>query len=173
MSVAFSPVSLEIDGTTYAPGQTALSGTYDNTMILWDLSAGKVLHTFQDHTEVVVSVAFSPAPLEIDGTTCAPGQIALSGSGDSTMILWDLDAGEALRSFYGHTDGVLEVAFSPDGQTALSGSGDSTMTLWDLDTGEALRIFQGHTAFVSSVAFSPDGQTALSGSGDSTALLNE
>jgi WD40 repeat protein len=64
-SVAFSP-----------DGQTALSGSWDNTLILWEVATGEALRTFEGHTGVVYSVAFSP-----------DGQTALSGS-SSTLILW-------------------------------------------------------------------------------------
>ncbi len=141
-AVAFSP-----------DGRTALSGSTDRTLILWEVATGEALRTFSGHTGAVTSVAFSP-----DGRT------ALSGSGDSTLILWEVATGEVLRTFSGHTWVVESVAFSPDGRTALSGSRDSTLILWDVATGEALRTFSGHTDVVLSVAFSPDGRTALSGS---------
>lgn len=69
-----------------------------------------------------------------------------------------------IRRFEGHTDWVLDAAFSPDGQTALSASSDHTLILWDIATGEPMRSLVGHADFVSSVAISPDGETALSGS---------
>ena len=47
-SVAFSP-----------DGKTALSGSYDNTLKLWDISTGKVIRTFEGHTNWVFSVARS------------------------------------------------------------------------------------------------------------------
>jgi len=39
-----------------------------------------------------------------------------SGSVDKTVRLWDV-SGKALRSFEGHSDSVVSVAFSPDGKT--------------------------------------------------------
>jgi len=114
----------------------------------------------QGHTDTVYAVAVSP-----DGRT------ALTGSGDRTLILWNLSTGQAIRSFTGHYDSVNSVAFSPDGKTALSGSDDQTLILWDLATGQLIRRFQGHTEAVTSVAFSPDGKQALSGSADDTLIL--
>ena len=68
VSVAFSP-----------DGRTALSGSDDNTLILWDVASGSELRRFTGHRDDVWSVAFSP-----DGRT------ALSGSGDETLILWQV-----------------------------------------------------------------------------------
>jgi WD domain, G-beta repeat len=65
-SVAFSP-----------DGITALSGSDDNTLKLWNVATGQETRTFAGHTEAVMSVAFSP-----DGIT------ALSGSDDNTLKLW-------------------------------------------------------------------------------------
>jgi WD40 repeat protein len=141
-------------------GRTALSGSEDKTLKLWDLITGKELRTFTGHGGSVFSVAISP-----DGRT------AISGSVDSTLKLWDLDSGKELRTFAGHTQPVSSVVISSDGQLALSGSFDMTLKLWDLVSGKELRTFAGHTQPVWSVAISPNGQTAISGSTDTTLKL--
>jgi WD40 repeat protein len=99
--------------------------------------------------------------------------MALSGSWDKTLKLWDIGTGDCLRTFKGHTSDVLSVCFSPNGRQALSGSGDKTLKLWDIGTGDCLRTFEGHTGYVWSVCFSPDGRLALSGSNDWTVKLWE
>ena len=76
-----------------------------------------------------------------------------------------------IRTFTGHTDDVLSVAFSPDGSKVLTGSDDNTAKLWDVSTGTVIRTFTGHTDYVISVAFSPDGSKVLTGSSDDTAKL--
>ncbi|MEM8532796.1 MAG: WD40 repeat domain-containing protein, partial [Chloroflexota bacterium] len=141
-------------GMVYSPdGATVLSGSYDGTLWLWQVSTGELLQTFEGHEGRVTSVAYSP-----DGAT------VLSGSVDRTLRLWDVSTGEILRTFEGHEDRVNDVAYSPDGQTVLSGSHDGTLRLWEVNTGAMLRTFEGHANWVSSVAYSPDGQTVLSGS---------
>ena len=147
-SMAFSP-----------DGQMLASGSWDSTIILWDVSTGDLLRTLTGHTSVV-SVSFSP-----DGQTLA------SGSSDNTLLLWDVGTGETLRTLTGHTDRVNSVSFSPEGQTLASGSRDNTLLLWDVGTGETLRTLTEHTGWVYSVSFSLDGQTLASGSSDGTVLL--
>jgi WD40 repeat protein len=71
---------------------------------------------------MVESVAFSP-----------DGRFALSGSGDDTLILWDVATGDPVRTFTGHTGSVPSVAFSPDGRFILSGSRDNSVRLRDTD----------------------------------------
>lgn len=115
---------------------------------------------FIGHADWVMSVALAP-----------DGRMALSGSRDKTIKLWDVATRRELRTFTGHKLGVLSVAFAPDGRTALSGSDDATLRLWDVTTGKELRTFTGHRRPVFSVAFAPDGRTALSGSEDKTLKL--
>jgi WD40 repeat protein len=149
LAVAFSP-----------DGRHALSGSWDGTFKLWDLSTGACLRTFTGHKDSVNSVAFSP-----------DGRHVLSGGDDKTLKLWDVAKGRCLRTFKGHTDLVNSVAFSPDGRHALSGSSDRTLRLWDVSRGRCLHTFTGHLGNVYSVVFSPDGRHALSGSFDKTLKL--
>ena len=107
------------------------------------------------HSNPVVSVAFSP-----------DGSQIITGSYDSTAILWDTKRRVKLRTFKGHSDRIDSVAFSPDGKQILTGSGDATAILWEKATGTKLRTFQGHTSSVNSVVFSPDGNQILTGSSD-------
>jgi WD40 repeat protein len=155
--------SQNVESVAFSPdGRYALSGSFDKTMKLWEVSSGREIRTFQGHTESISSVAFSP-----------DGRYALSGSSDKTLKLWEVSSGREIRTFQGHTDSVISVAFSPDGRYALSGSSDNTMKLWEVSSGREIRTFQGHTRPVSSEAFSPDGRYALSGGWDNTMKLWE
>ncbi len=136
----------------------------DLTIRLWDVSSGKFMRTFEGHTAMVNSVAFSP-----------DDRFVLSGGGgyDRTLRLWDSASGRCIRIFKGHTALLNSVAWSPDGRFALSGSNDKTLRLWEVSSGKCLRTFEGHTDSVNSVSWSPDGRFALSASGDKTLRLWE
>ncbi|HVT12425.1 MAG TPA: TIR domain-containing protein [Fimbriimonadaceae bacterium] len=114
------------------------------------------------HTGGVNAVALSP-----------DGRLALSGSGDNTVRLWEVESGRCLRVLEGHKDAVWGVSFSGDGRLALSGSEDKTVRLWEVESGRCLRVLEGHTESVYGVSFSADGRLALSGSADSTVRLWE
>ena len=69
----------------------------------------------------------------------ADGRLALSGSADRTVKVWDLTSGQELRTLAGHAREVSSVAVSADGRLALSGSYDRTVKVWDLNSGQAAR----------------------------------
>jgi len=104
-----------------------VSGSYDETVRLWDAVTGAALQTLKGHSNRVYSMAFSP-----------DGKQVVLGSYDETVRLWDAVIGAALQTLKGHSHFVISVAFSPDGKQVVSGSYDETVRLWDAVTGAAL-----------------------------------
>ena len=62
-------------------GKHVLTGSDDNTAILWEAASGKKIQTFEGHTGPVMSVALS-----------GDGKHVLTGSEDKTAILWKVKA---------------------------------------------------------------------------------
>jgi WD40 repeat protein/tRNA A-37 threonylcarbamoyl transferase component Bud32 len=118
---------------------------------LYALSPPALL-TFKGHLNGVWGVAFSP-----------DGQLALSGSYDHDVKLWEIRTGREIRTFKGHKGTVYSVAFSPDGRLALSGSADKTAKLWEISSGKEISTFTGHQSAVWAVAFTPDSKWAVAG----------
>ena len=133
----------------------ALDGAWRNWSSHWGERAN-----LAGHKGPVRAVAFSP-----------DGRRVLTGSFDSTAILWDAATGAAVAMLAGHKNYVWAVAFSPDGQRVLTGSLDGAAILWDAATGAAVATLAGHNGPVRAVAFSPDGKRVLTGSYDYTAIL--
>ena len=141
-------------------GAMLASASWDQTVRLWDVNTGRLLHILSGHTDAVHSVAFSS-----DGNTL------VSGSWDGTIRLWNPNNGKLKRTLTGHAAGVGSVVFSPDGQTLASGSADQTIRLWNTKTWQLERTFTGHTHVVDAVVFSPEGDMLASGSRDQTIRL--
>ena len=55
----------------------------------------------------------------------------LTGSADHTVRLWDVESGQCVKVFVGHTDAVNSVRFSADGKRFVTGSADGTAILWE------------------------------------------
>lgn len=90
--------------------------------------------------------------------------IAVSGSRDRTVRVWDIQRGRLLRVLEGHTQSVrcLDVC----GNRVVSGSYDCTCRVWDVDTGACLHVLRGHFHQIYTVAF--DGVRIASGGLDTT-----
>ena len=79
---------------------------------------------------------------EITAVTCTvlDGRpVAITGSGDNTVRIWDLTTGQPHgQPLTGHTDEVAAVACTMlDGRpVAITSSGDGTVRIWDLTTGQ-------------------------------------
>ena len=126
----------------------------------WTISRpSQHIDTLSDHTSWVSSVAFSP-----DGTTLA------SGSGDSTVKLWNLVTKANTNTLSDHTSWVSSVAFSPDG-TLAAGLEDGTIKLWNPATKTNTATLKGGSR-VHSVAFSPDSTLAAGLEDGSVKLWN-
>ena len=80
--------------------------------------------------------------------------LALSGSADHTVRLWDLESRQEIISFTGHSGSVTSVAFSPVDFTMLSSSADGTLRLWDLQSTQIIREFDQFDSVPLAVAFS-------------------
>lgn len=77
----------------------------------------------------------------------------------------------ASSTLEGHSEAVLNVAFSPSGRMLASGSGDTTVRMWDLNTECPDATLEGHTGWVLYVAFSPDGKILASAGMDKNVFL--
>ena len=150
-----------VDSVAFSPDiKTLASGSWDNTIKLWNVDNKEKVVTLTGHLSSVKSVAFSP-----DGKTLA------SGSWDNTIKLWDVETGQKTATFTQHSEPVNSVAFSPDGKILASASLDNTIKLWNLEANLEITTITIRADGVISLAFSSDGKTLASGSYDNTIKL--
>jgi cytochrome c len=98
------------------------------------------------------------------------GAHALSGSFDSSAILWSLSRNAAAQVLRGHDSAVNAVVFLTNDRVATGGE-DGRIAIWQQGQPAPATILQGHTAPIVSLALSPDGATLASASWDRTIRL--
>src|SRR5262249_4553770 len=94
------------------------------------------------------------------------GRSLISGGGDNTAIIWDVESGQALYRLRGHTAAIYGVGFSPDGAQAVTASQDHTLRLWDARSGALITPMIGHADKVSAMAINSKDGTIASGADD-------
>ena len=98
-------------------------------------------------------------------------KLAYSLVGSDRIELWELNSGQQLRTFPGHSNYTATLDFSPNGKILASGSADNTIKLWNVKSGSEIITLTGHSNPVKVVRFSPNGKILASGSEDSTLKL--
>jgi guanine nucleotide-binding protein subunit beta-2-like 1 protein len=144
-------------------GQFALSGSWDGTLRLWDLTTGNTTRRFIQHEKDVLSVAFSVDNRQI-----------VSGSRDKSINLWNtLGQCKYTITEDGHKEWVSCVRFSPNLHTPLivSAGWDKLVKVWNLNLCKLRTNLVGHTGYVNTVTVSPDGSLCASGGKDGQAML--
>ncbi|CAI8052658.1 Notchless protein homolog 1 [Geodia barretti] len=97
------------------------------------------------HSEAVIAVQFSP-----DGRSLA------SGSGDTTVRLWDIFTETPLHTCKAHKHWILCIAWSPDGKRLASGCKNGQVCVWEAETGRQVgHTLSGHKQWITSLAWQP------------------
>lgn len=86
------------------------------------------------------------------------GEYMLLGTIQNKIIVLDAYDGKLLAEFGGfvnHTQGYLEVSFTPDSKTIVGGSEDGTIYVWDIEKRIEVCKLEGHIKPSRHVKFSP------------------
>jgi WD40 repeat protein len=125
------------------------------SIAVWDTASGKQLNTFDPGD------FFQPSKVQF-----TPDGKRLLFAGDSLQLL-DLQTGECLHVFEGHSDSVGTIAMSASGKWfASAGSfADRTIRLWDAESGDCLweKEFTEQQGGAWSLAFVSEGRALVSG----------
>lgn len=97
------------------------------------------------HAEAIVSLSFSP-----DGKNLA------SGSGDTTLRLWDLQTETPRSTCTGHKQWVLCVAWAPDSSKVASSCKAGEVRIWSTEDGTQLgKPLTGHKKWITGLSWEP------------------
>ncbi|KAG0349234.1 hypothetical protein BG004_000458 [Podila humilis] len=121
-----------------------ISGSLDGQLKLWDIKSGKCEHTME-----------MPAPITHLLLYTENNHLAVICD-DLCIRVVDVENRRVVREFWGHSNRITDMTFSPDGHWLVSASLDATIRTWDLPTGHMVDIFKCES-IATSLTFSPTG----------------
>lgn len=150
----------QVYAVTYSPdGSILASGSYDNTVKLWDVSTGKEIRTLgkneADYYKAVQYISFSP-----------DGKLLAALLEDDTIRLWNIASGQEVDILENNED-FYSLKFSPDGRLAVAGG--NKIIFWDTSSGKA-ESWTGRSGI--SMDFSPDGRFIASAFQNNVTILD-
>lgn len=116
-------------------GKQLITGSYDGSLIWWDLKKGTQISRVTAHDRWIRRVVASPA-----------GDIVASVADDMKCKLWNARTGELLRTLEDHKavtphnypSMLYAVTFSSDGRLLATGDKVGHVAIWNVENGEKL-----------------------------------
>lgn len=138
----------------FVDDRTLVSGGRDQSIRVWDFSAGRVIRSLRNHTMPVSETVLRAA---------GPGlPMIASGGEDRTVRLWQPTIGRMVR-FQRYRSPVVSVAFSRDGAHVIAGCRDGSVRVTDVVTLETVLLPDVSAGWVNCIAPHPDGETIITG----------
>ena len=126
------------------------------TINIWHPETGGILTKFTGESEKggrFMPIAFSPDTHLIAST----GREETDSSGESVLV-WNVEQGEQIARFTGHTRSIYSLCFSPCGRFLASGGRkDGTVYVWDMVNCQQTKVYTGYGAACMIPAYSPEG----------------
>jgi WD40 repeat protein len=121
-------------------GRSAVTGSWDDYVILWDLETGAILQRMRSTGEELEGALEDVDHVAIS----SDGRRVLANAGQSNINLWDLETGQLIRNIPHDFQQPSRLAISPDGRLGASGHMfGGEIVVWDLETGEAVLVLTG------------------------------
>ncbi len=130
-------------------GTMLLTGGEDRMVRVWKIrdEGPELLYELKGHRKTITCADFSPDGLK-----------AVTGSGDKSLVLWDMQSGIKLHELEAHEGWVRCVSFSPDGDQISSGGDDALIRTWNAVDLSEVRTIEGHTGWVQCLTYTPSGK---------------
>lgn len=142
---------------------------------VWDAGTGKLIRELPTYGKRVTALATCPynnlVAAGIGGSPFKGYPFGDMPCDDSIVNLWDLNSGELLARFPGHTGPTRAIAFSPNRSLLATGGWDGFVRVWDVDGMRPIVSLLGDVGPVHQLLFSPDGKYLLSADSRSITYL--
>ena len=177
-----------------------IAGLSNHTILIIDLATLDIINVFKEHTDFISAIEITNDDTKVisgshkelivwDIKTCNKlhfiSNVAISKikitpdnkrfasiSNYSKIIeIWDLNSGEKLLNFSGHTEQVNEIEITPDSKGIVSCSDDQTIKIWNLDNKLTHDVSKGHNSKVTALTVTPDSKKTISSSNDTSILI--
>ncbi len=137
-------------------GREFLAATGCGTIYRFEMETGKVLMSYK-HPGTAYRIALMP-----------DGQHFIGTDGKNNAFLWNIDSGEKVRDFAGHTGDVYTAIVTEGGKSLVTGSDDKSVKQWEVESGKCLKTLKSKTPYgdVYTLALSPDQKRFAMVSGD-------
>ena len=176
-----------------------VSGSYDNTIRIWDINDKSGNEQVINESERILSLlefeknkilsgtgdnsinlwdlenpeqvlfSFKGHELWVNALVKCDSNFFASASNDSKIKIWDYFKRECVSTLKGHVDCILSLILLKN-KNLCSGSADLTIRIWDWGLGECISILKGHTRWVKCV-LELDNGVLVTGSDDKTIKL--
>jgi WD40 repeat protein len=143
-----SPLQDRITALSFSPDDQLLAigggqPSRGGELKIYRVDDATLVREIQDaHSDTIFGLAFSP-----------DGKLLASCGADRFMKVFDVQSGNLVRTFEGHTHHVLAVGWRADGRVLVTGGADKVVKLWNLADGSQVGTIQGFGKEVTSVQF--------------------
>ena len=114
-------------------GNIIASGSFDETIILWDVRSGKYIKILSAHSDPVCCLSFVN-----DGT------MLLSAGYDGLIRGWNMSSRRCIKTLGFDPTPISFAKWTPNGQYIISGTLNNTIRIWDFQTAKTVKTFKGH-----------------------------
>ncbi|MFC2130606.1 caspase family protein [Bacteroidota bacterium] len=130
------------------------TGSKDQTIKLWDLETGLLLHTLVGHKADITDISFSNS-----------GDSLATSSPDKTIRIWDTKTGGVIKVISNSQSSFTSVDFHPYNRMLLSSS-LYEISIWDLTKDNSKADYWNQSDPINNVKYLPDGNHFAYGGDD-------